>query len=119
MVSEKILNRKIAELPKIDRVFVKCARFIDNIDMYLGPFADAAQLSNSEVMNQVGYAADVFQYFFLKIPFATAYLLRTKDINAVCDWIPREIFAVSIPYGGLVEILRNYESCVLKYYKLK
>jgi len=119
MFSDKVLKRKISHLPKIDRALIKSAQFIDNIDMYLGPFAEAAQLSSSEAMNQIGYAADIFQYCFLKAPFVVTYMARTRDLSAFAEWIPREMFAIGIPYGGIVEVLRNYESSVLRYYKIK
>jgi hypothetical protein len=69
-------------------------------------------------MNSVAIFSNIAQYGLLKGPFVALYLSRTKDLGALANWIPREIFALGVPFGGTIEILRNYEKVTLRHYGL-
>lgn len=103
----------------IDDLLIGWARWIDNIDMYTGPFSEMMRCTSSSLLNEVAYYFDVFQYAALKVPFASAYLMRTKNFSALLDWVPKELFAISFPFGNFVQVMRNYERITNEYYKNK
>lgn len=101
---------------KLDIFLLNYSKIIDDIDMYLGPFADAAQLSSSEIMQKVGIGIDLGHLLLLKFPFISLYLMHTRNFSALMNWIPRELLSFGLPYGGLIEIQRNYEQTCHNYY---
>jgi len=109
---------KTKDLSRFDLFLLKYSKFIDDTDMYLGPFADAAQLSASETAQSVGLIADLAHLFLLKGPFIALYLAHTRNFSALLNWIPRELMAFGLPYGGLIEVMRNYEKTCFAYYGL-
>jgi len=108
---------KFEELKLIDRFLIQYAKSIDNLDMYTGPFFEAARFGKSHVMQNIAFGARVFEYGIMKIPFMGLYVLRTKDFVSFLDWAHKEIFAVTVPGGGLLQIFRRYEKRTLSYYK--
>lgn len=107
---------KVAALSSFDKFLLKYSKTIDNIDMYLGPFADISRENKIPVLEDLSYVANAVEFGLLKIPFAVMYLARTKDFHALLNWVPRELFAVSVPYGSFIEILRNYEKTAFEFY---
>ncbi|MCF7872232.1 hypothetical protein K9L97_04320 [Candidatus Woesearchaeota archaeon] len=106
------------ELPLIDKFLINYATLIDNVDMYTGPFFEAKMFTESETFHQLATATRIAEYT-LKIPFILTYLARTKDLNSITEWIPKEIFAISVPYGGILQIFRRYEKRVKDHYNIK
>lgn len=106
-------------LKALDKAILKYAHWIDNLDMYLGPYRSAASLTGSETLEGLNWVSKAIDYAVLKGPFITLYLARTKDYAALMDWIPKEMVSLSVPYGGLIELLRNYERRAMKYYDKK
>ena len=91
------------------------AKKIDNLDMVLGPFTSALKLSSSEHLQSIGWWLDVGELSF-KAVFASIYVLDSRNYSALLDWIPREIIATLIPYGGLLDVARSYERVVKEDY---
>jgi len=96
-----------------DRMIV--AKKIDNLDMFLGPFTSALKLSGSEHLQSIGLWLDVGELTF-KAFFASIYVIDSRNYSALLEWIPREIIATLIPYGGLLDISRSYEKVVREDY---
>ncbi len=112
-------NWLMKELKTIDKALLTYAHWIDNIDMYLGPARSTLSVSGSDLLEGIGFGIKVLDYGMMKGPFVAAYLARTKDFSALADWIPKELLAVSLPYGGLIEIMRRYEKMAKKHYGIK
>ncbi|PIN81474.1 hypothetical protein COV13_01075 [Candidatus Woesearchaeota archaeon CG10_big_fil_rev_8_21_14_0_10_32_9] len=91
------------------------AKKIDDIDMFLGPFTSALKLSGSEHLQSVGWWLDVGE-LSLKTFFAGIYVIESRNYSSLLDWVPREIIATLIPYGGLLDISRSYERVVREDY---
>ncbi len=94
---------------------IKFAKTIDNVDMFLGPFTSAMKLSGSESLEYFGWVIDLTE-LSAKAFFGLIYAYESKNYSALLDWIPREIFAKSLPYGGLLNIPRSYERIVKEDY---
>ncbi|MCF7866901.1 hypothetical protein K9L67_04710 [Candidatus Woesearchaeota archaeon] len=109
---------KVTELKQIDEFLIKYAKLIDDVDMYTGPFFEARHFTNSEAFHALANTARTIEYS-LKIPFIALYLGRTKDYMALAEFIPKEIFALNVPYGGLIQIFRRYEKVTKQYYNIK
>lgn len=90
---------------------LKFARFIDNLDMYIGPFSSALKLSSSEHLSYMGFVLDMGD-LAIKGAFAIGYVIESRNFSALLEWVPREIFSSLMPYGGLVDIARSYERVV-------
>ena len=103
----------------IDDLLVGWARKIDDIDMYLGPFSEMMRFSSSSFLNEAATYFDAFQYAVLKVPFISLYIAKTRDFSALLDWVPKEMFALSLPGGNFIHIMRNYERITNEYYKKK
>lgn len=106
-------------MKKIDEFILKYATFIDDVDMFIGPFQVAASNSGSEAMNDLNYLVQFAHYGVLKAPFIGIYIARTRNFSALLNWVPREVFSFAAPLGGFIEVLRNYERTVKTYYEEK
>ena len=93
-----------------DKILLSYAKLVDTVDMYTGPFFEAGRYSNSETMQSIAWGGRIVEYGLLKIPFTLAYLGRTGDFSALLSWAPREILALSIPFGGFLQVFRPYEN---------
>ena len=115
---KKNTKLKIASLNKFDRFLLNYAKLVDDIDMYTGPFFEAKIFTTNETFHTAANLMRITEYS-LKIPFIMLYIGRTKDYSALHEWIPKEIFALNVPYGGLLQIFRRYERTCKSYYGLK
>lgn len=114
-----INNTNVKSGDVIDDLLIGWARSIDNVDMYLGPFSEMMRFSSSSFLNEAATYFDVFQYAILKVPFVSLYLAKTRDFSALLDWVPQELFAISIPGGSFIQIMRTYERVTNEHYKKK
>ncbi len=104
------------QLKLADRVLLHYAHWIDNIDLCLGPARSTLSVSGSDLLESISWGIKILDYGVMKAPFVAAYLARTKDYSALADWVPKELLAVSLPYGGFLEIMRRYEKVAKKHY---
>lgn len=109
---------RTAQLQLIDKFLLSYAKTIDNLDMYTGPFFEAKIFTDSEIFHTVANIARTVEYS-LKIPFIITYIARTKDYASLTEWVPKEIFAINFPYGGIIQLFRRYENRTKEYYKNK
>ena len=109
----------MSDLKAIDKALLKYAHWIDNIDLCLGPARSTLAISGSELLESISWGIKVLDYGVMKAPFVAAYLARTRDYSALADWVPKELLAVSLPYGGFLEVMRRYEKVAKKHYKIE
>ena len=102
----------------LDNFLLKYSRFIDNVDMYLGPVSSITRQTGEPFLEGVSAVTKTFD-IGIKVPFVVLYVARTKDFASVPYFATKEIFAATIPYGGFIEIFRTYERAVRKNVKKK
>lgn len=102
----------------LDNFLLKYSRFIDDVDMFLGP---ASSLLNQYDDDFLLYTSSVIKCvdLGLKAPFLALYVSKTKDFSSVPYLFLKEAFALSVPYGGFIEVFRNYERVAKKNLKEK
>ncbi len=103
-------------LSSYDTFLLKYSKTIDDIDVVMSAFGDLSQLSGSEPVRDLGNCIYLAQYT-LKVPFAALYLARTRDFSALLNWVPMEIISAAVPFGGFLEIMRNYEGTTKRYFE--
>lgn len=108
----------INTLSGLDKFILKYASFVDDIDMYTGPFFEARYFTDNEVFHTAANISRIVEYSF-KIPFIALYLARTKNYSALHEWIPKELLILGIPYGGFLQVFRRYDRVCKEYYGVK
>lgn len=60
--------------------------------------------------NAIGYAIEAAEISLIKAPFIATYLRKTKDYDALAYWLPKEIFALMVPFGDFVDMFNSYRN---------
>lgn len=102
-----------------DKKLLYYARSIDRIDRILGPIESVLQFYGSPPMQVAGTILEIAELGLLKIPFIIKYLRQTKDYDALYSWLPREIFAISVPFGDFIDISKAYHNQARNYFEKK
>lgn len=121
MSLEKIIDNKDSKtrkLEKHDLFLLKYSKIVDSVDMFLGPISEIAKQSDADIIKTMGLASSIIKGV-IKIPFVTLYLHKTKDYTALYDWIPKEVFSYTVPFGSFIDILRSYEKITYIHYGLE
>jgi len=105
------------KITKFDFFLLKYSRTIDTVDLFLGPVTELSKFSDSDVVKNIGILSSIVKGV-IKVPFVTLYLCKTKDYQALYDWIPKEVFSYFVPMGSFIDILRSYEKVTFKQYGL-
>lgn len=92
----------------LDNFLLEYSKFIDDADMFLGPLSSVLARYDDEFLS---YSSTLVKCvdLGLKAPFLALYVYRTKDISSIPYLVLKETFALTVPYGGFIEMSRNYE----------
>lgn len=100
-----------------DKKLLYHARTIDCIDRVIGPIESLLQLYGTPTLQVIGTALEILELGVLKAPFIYQYLKKTKDYDALYSWLPREIFAVCMPFGDFIDISKAYHNRARSYFE--
>ncbi|MBN1274771.1 hypothetical protein JXA12_00555 [Candidatus Woesearchaeota archaeon] len=93
-----------------ERRLLRHARTIDLVDRVLGPAGSLLELYGSPLWQGVGIGIGIAELALLKMPFMYRYYRQTKDFDAFYFWVPKEVFATGVPFGGFIDIMHTYSS---------
>lgn len=84
------------------------AKRLDTIDAIVGPVAALCMWSGSELLYDVGVAANIVELAALKLPFVIDYVSQTKDKKASLYWGLKQAVATTSPMGSLIDLIPSY-----------
>ncbi len=102
-----------------DKQLLKYANWVDNIDRILGPITSTCQLYGTPTIVAISTILSYAEVLLLKTPFIYKYVKRTGDYDALVTWIPKEIFANTVPYGNLIDIMKSYRNRTRRFFESK
>ncbi len=102
----------------LDDFLIKYSRFIDNVDMYLGPVSSLSKQVGEPLFDSISAVTKTLD-IGVKVPFVCIYVARTKDFSSIPYFTLKETFAATVPYGGFIEIFRTYEKITRKNIKIR
>ncbi len=102
-----------------DQKLLRRSEIVDNIDKILGPLTSTMQLFGGPALMIPSIILNYSELLFVKAPFMIEYVKKTNDYDALVWWIPKEIFANTVPYGNFIDVIKSYRNRTRKYFEKK
>ena len=93
---------------------INYAILVDKVDRITGPLESTLQISGVESLQTIGNIISLIEDLVIKVPFVITYISSTKDLSCLASWLPKEVFAHTMPYGDMIDIMHSYKNHTMK-----
>ena len=92
-----------------EQMLLRYATLVDVIDRFTAVSGGFLQQMGPPY-SVIGYAIEAVEIAALKTPFIATYLKKTGDYDALAHWVPKEIFALMVPFGDFIDMFSAYKN---------